>query len=269
MSVLLPEVLTIPRKSSLPIVDAPIPSQPALRVSVILPVIDETTSLRTTVRILLAENAPDVAEILIVSCCKTTEPALAVCRELVREYPSLIRLHTQKRPFLGGAMRDAFEWASGSHVLMMASDLETDPATVKDLLATARHGYDIVTATRWAPNGGFHGYNPLKYRLNLVFQKTLGLLYGATLSDLTYGFRLFKTEWVKGIEWEELRHAFLLETILKPMRLGARVAEVPTVWRSRVEGTSHNQLLQHLCYFRIALKTRFRKKEDLLARAHS
>jgi hypothetical protein len=36
MSVLLPEVLTMPRNSSLPIFDAPVPSQPALRVSVIL-----------------------------------------------------------------------------------------------------------------------------------------------------------------------------------------------------------------------------------------
>lgn len=269
MSVLLPEVLTIPRGNAIPGVGALISSQPALRVSVILPVIDETASLRKTVEILLAENAPDVAEILILTCCKTTGPALAICRDLVREHPSLIRLHTQKRPFLGGAMRDAFEWASGSHVLMMASDLETDPATVKDLLSTARHGYDIVTATRWARSGGFHGYNPLKYGLNLVFQKTFALLYGAALSDLTYGFRLFKTEWVKSIEWEELGHAFLLETILKPMRLGARVAEVPTVWRSRVEGTSHNQLLQHLAYFRIAFKTRFRKKEKLLAGAHS
>jgi hypothetical protein len=50
----------------------------------------------------------------------------------------------------------------------------------------------------------------------------------------SHGFRLFRTECVKGIEWEELRHAFLLETILKPLQLGALVAEVPTVGRSRV-----------------------------------
>ena len=164
-------------------------------------------------------------------------------------------------------MRDAFEWAAGSHVLMMASDLETDPATVKDLLAAARGGFDIVTATRWTQNGGFHGYHPVKYRLNLLFQKSIAWLHGASLSDLTYGFRVFKAEWVKGIEWEEFRHAFLLETILKPMRLGARIAEVPTVWRRRMEGTSHNSLAQHFGYFRIAWKTRFRRKETLLARS--
>jgi len=241
----------------------------ALRVSVILPVIDETTSLRKTVAILLAENAPDLAEILILTCPRTTGPALTMCFDLVQEYGPFIQLRAQRRPFLGGAMRDAFEWAEGSHVLMMASDLETDPATVKDLLAVARCGFDIVTATRWTQTGGFRGYNPLKYRLNLIFQKCIGWLYGVPLSDLTYGFRVFKAEWAKGIAWEEFHHAFLLETILKPLRLGAWVAEVPTVWRSRVEGTSHNPLAQHLGYFRIALKTRFRRKEALLAHPRS
>src|ERR1035437_4164871 len=237
-----------------------------MTVSAILPVTDETTSLRKTVEVLLAENRREISEILIVACQRTTPAALAVAEELGREHAGLIQVRWQQRPFLGGAIRDAFEWASGSHVLMMASDLETDPATVKDLLSNARLGYDIVTATRWASSGGFHGYNPLKYGLNLLFQKMLGLLYGADLSDLTYGFRVFRTEWVKGIEWEELRHAFLLETILKPMRLGARVMEVPTVWRSRTEGTSHNQALQQFAYFRIGLKTRFRDKRALLAR---
>jgi len=240
----------------------------ALTVSVILPVIDETTSLRKTVDIILAENAADVSEILIITCKKTTEAALAVCDELVRENPC-VQARTQTRPFLGGAMRDAFEFASGSHVLMMASDLETDPATVKDLIEAARQGCDIATATRWVQKDSFHGYNPLKHAMNLVFQKTFALLYGVSLSDLTYGFRIFKTELVKKIEWEELRHAFLLETLLKPLRLGARVVEVPTVWRKREEGISHNQLIQHFAYFRIGFKTRFRGKQELLARCTS
>ena len=236
---------------------------PTIKVSILLPVIDETTSLRKTVEILLAENRESIQEILIVVCKKTTPEAMAVCEELART-SALIQVRSQQRPFLGGAMRDGFDWATGTHVLMMASDLETDPSTVKDLIAKAKEGYDIVTATRWTQKGGFSGYNPLKFVLNWAFQRMFRILYGTSLSDLTYGFRIFKSHWVKNIEWEELRHPFLLETVLKPLRLGATIVEIPTVWRTRTEGMSHNTFLQNFVYFRIALKTRFRRKNELV-----
>jgi len=166
-------------------------------------------------------------------------------------------------------MQDAFDWANGTHVLMMASDLETDPGTVKDLISKAAEGYDIVTATRWAGEGGFQGYETTKYVLNWVFQQSFRCLYRTSLSDLTYGFRIFKTEWVKTIAWEESRHAFLLETMLKPLRLGAQAVEVPTVWRSRMEGASHNTFWQNFVYFRIAVKTRFKSRHALLLRTQA
>lgn len=235
----------------------------------ILPVIDETVSLLQTVQILFAENRESIAEILLIVCGKTTPEAMKVCHELAQAHPQIIRVYSQRRPYLGGAMQDAFGWASGTHVLMMASDLETDPSTVKDLIAKAAEGYDIVTATRWAGQGGFQGYEPTKYMLNWIFQQSFRCLYRTPLSDLTYGFRIFKTEWVKRIAWEEPRHAFLLETILKPLRLGARAIEVPTVWRSRNEGASHNTFWQNFVYFRIAVKTRFKRRQQLLLRTEA
>jgi glycosyltransferase involved in cell wall biosynthesis len=238
-----------------------------MRLSVILPVMDETDSLRETVRILLEENRRFISEILIVACSKTASESVAVSRELESEHPGLVKLHWQKLPFLGGAMRDSFDWATGSHVLMMASDMETDPRTVKDLIATAETGFDIVTATRWTQKEAFQGYDPLKYYLNWVFQQIIRTLYGTKLSDLTLAFRIFRAPWVKNIRWEELKHPFLLETILKPMRLGATIAEVPTVWRAREEGASHNTFWQNFVYFRIAVKTRLKPKSKLLLEA--
>jgi dolichol-phosphate mannosyltransferase len=241
-----------------------IPDNGPMRVSVILPVMDETASLKETIRILLEENSQTITEVLIVVCAKTTPESLAICQALEREQPALIKLRWQKLPFLGGAIRDCFDWATGSHVLIMASDLETDPRTVKDLIATAETGFDIVTATRWTQKDGFHGYDPLKYSLNWIFQQMIRLLYGTKLSDLTYAFRIFRTKWVKNIRWEELKHPFLLETVLKPMRLGATIAEVPAVWRAREEGISHNTFWQNFVYFRIALRTRFSTRHRLL-----
>ena len=84
------------------------------------------------------------------------------------------------------------------------------------------------------------------------------------LTDLTYGYRLFKTELVQNIQWEELRHPFLLETLLKPVRLGVRVVEVPTSWRARTEGESHNSFWRNFLYFRIAVKVLFTSRRKLM-----
>src|SRR3990167_9919787 len=94
---------------------------------IILPVMNETFSLRKTAEILVAENRDDILEILIVIAERTTAESRAVIEELRKKYPTVIRVMTQTLPYLGGAMRDAFREAKGEWVLMMSSDLETDP----------------------------------------------------------------------------------------------------------------------------------------------
>lgn len=240
-----------------------------MRVSVLIPVMDETCSLRQTVDIVLAENAESVHEILIVVCGRTSPEALTVCREIEEAHPGLVQVRRQEREFLGGAMQDGFDWATGTHVLMMASDLETDPARARDLIRVAGEGYDVVTATRWAAPGAFSGYDPLKRVLNWWFQKFFSLLYGVHLTDMTFGYRIFKADLVKSIAWEELRHPFMLETMVKPLRLGARMVEIPTTWKSRVEGESHNTFWRNFVYFRPGLKARFCKRSRLTRPAHA
>ena len=45
----------------------------------------------------------------------------------------------------------------------------------------------------------------------------LRCIFLTKLSDMTYGFRIFPSDLVKEIKWQELKHPFLLETILKPL----------------------------------------------------
>lgn len=237
-------------------------------VSVILPVVNETFSLRETVNILERENGRDIGEYLIVACKKTTPESLTVARELAASLGDRCRLHFQTLPFLGGALREAFDLARGSHTLMMASDLETDPGTVTALIAGAKASPGtIVTATRWVKGGSFVGYNPLKLVLNKAFQSLFGLLYQTRLTDMTYGFRIFPTPLLKKIQWDELRHPFLFETVIKPLRLGVRVTEVPTRWEARKEGESQNTFLRNFEYLRVGLRTRFAARKSLLRAA--
>lgn len=234
-------------------------------VTVILPVVTETNSLEETARLLKEACDDDIADVLVVVCDRTTPESLSRCHELPNRFGERVRIHRQRLPYLGGAMREAFDLATASHVLMMASDLETDPRTAPALIAAAKAKPGaIVTASRWASGGGFSGYGPLRVALNWTFQRLTSLIYGVRLSDATFGYRLFPTPLVQSIRWEGLRHDFLLETILKPVRLGIEVVEVPTRWVPRPDGESQNSLSNQARYFRPLVKNRFEAPARML-----
>lgn len=235
-------------------------------VSCIVPVINETFSLEQTIAAVESQNGASILEyIIVVSNAKTTPESFAVIEKLQQQCGSKVVVHRQTLKFLGGAIRESFEIARGTHTVMMSSDLETDPNLVKEFIALSKEQPEIIiTATRWKGGGGFDGYNPLKYLLNAVFQKFFSLLYRTHLSDMTYGYRIFPTALVQKIHWEELKHPFLLETILKPLKLGVKAIEIPCRWEARKEGVSQNPFFNNFIYFRIGLKVLFLKKEDIL-----
>jgi len=238
--------------------------------SVILPVLNETHSLRQTVDVIEATCAREVGEYIIVVCERTRPESLVVCREITQMLGKRGALHFQKRPFVGGAIRDGFDLARFSHVVMMSSDLETDPALVQTLIkAAAEQPEGIATASRWIAGGRFEGYSPIKLVANYLFQKILSVLYGTRLSDLTYGYRIFPRSLVRGIRWEELKHPFFLETALKPLRLGVGIREIPAKWQARTGGESVNPFMANFAYFRIAITTRFYPRHRLLVQGQS
>ncbi len=237
--------------------------------TIVLPVVNETYSLVETVDSILKTSKPDVRELLIVVCEKTTRESMATIEELRARLGKLVVVHHQKLKFLGGAMREAFGLARGSHTIMMASDLETDPVLVPRLIAEARaHPDAVVTVTRWHSQGGFENYSGIKLVANWIFQKLFSALYWTKLTDMTYAYRIFPTKLLQAIEWEELRHPLLFETVVKPLRLGVQVIEIPGFWRARTEGESQNTFARNFEYFRIGLRVRFAATHHLLRNRH-
>jgi glycosyltransferase involved in cell wall biosynthesis len=234
-------------------------------VTVVLPVLNETYSLTQTVDAILESSRPHLREFLIVIADRTSQESLAEIAALSKRLGNLILVHRQELRFLGGAMREAFELARGSHVIMMASDLETDPALVPALVEGARQSPDsIVTVTRWRKGGGFVGYSRIKLIANAIFQRLFSLLYWTSLSDMTYAYRIFPTKLLQAIRWEELRHPFLFETLIKPLRLGVPVTEIPGRWRARTEGVSQNTFIRNFEYVRIGFRVRFMSPQKIL-----
>ncbi len=234
--------------------------------SVVLPTLAETDSLTHTIDCLMGDLAEEIVQIIVIVCDRTTDDARRHAEAAVKRFPEVVSIHEQELPFFGGAVRKAFEVVTGSHTILMASDLETKPEDAPVLVTAAKEHPDaVITASRWK-GGGFKGYNPVKLVANWIFQKSFAVLYGTHLSDMTFGYRILPTYLVKSIQWEELRHPFVLETIVKPLRLGVPAIEVPTSWEARVEGESVNPFMRNFEYFRPGLKTRFMSRKAILGK---
>jgi glycosyltransferase involved in cell wall biosynthesis len=226
-----------------------------LRISVVLPVYSETETVRQVVDWLRDNLAGQLEEIIIVLSPSSKQASQAVCREL-EACDARIRLHIQQRnPGLGHAVREGLERARGNVVLMMDSDGEMESETVPRMIAAMlRDHCALVVASRWIEGGGFSGYSPVKYWLNWGFQQVFRILFRTPIHDLTYGFKLIRAELAHGIAWEGTLHEIACETTLKPIRLGMRVAEVPSRWTARTQGASKNTFLRNLRYVATALR---------------
>jgi len=236
-------------------------------VSVILPAINETYSMTETVNIILDTcKKEDVCEFFIVLCSKST-PDCVKTAETIRDSDCgvPVEIYFQKKPFIGMALREALELVKGSHFIMMSTDLETDPNVVSKMIEDEKKNPDgIVTVSRWIKGGGFKGYSKIKLIANYIFEKMIAWLFFSKCTDLTYAYRIFPTDLMRSISWEEEKHPFFLETVLKPIRLGVKLTEVPGKWEARTEGESQNSFFENFLYFRTAFRIRFMKKEKIL-----
>ncbi len=237
-------------------------------VTILLPAMDETYSLKETVDVIASTcDHKDLAEFILLLCDRTTSESRKTAEKLVKDYKGIlpIYIHDQKLPFVGGAIREGIDLAKGSHVVMMSSDLETDPHIIRQFIERSkRHPNRIITATRWKKGGGFEKYNKVKLVCNLIFERAIGFFYFTGLSDLTYAYRIFPTDLMQKINWEELKHPFFLETALKPLRLGVKFQEIPAHWVARTEGVSQNTFFANFKYFKTAWHNRFLSKSQIL-----
>lgn len=234
-------------------------------VSVVIPAINETDSLRENISVILNTcDHKDLEEILIVVCERTTPECLSVIDSICaygNDVP--VRLYTQIQPGLGCALHEAMQQVKGSHVVNMAADLDTDPLVITEMIRIAKTRPDaVILASRWVNGGGFIGYGRMYKLLNYIFNKMLQILFLSKVSDLTYGFRFAPVDKTLSVKWESTGFSIGMETNLRMLRLGYEIIETPAVWRVREQGDSHNSFLTKLKYIRTVFNIRFASRDS-------
>ena len=234
-----------------------------MKLSIVIPVHSEEEVLREVVHGLVERAGDVVADIILIVSPKSSQNTLAICEDLRRTFPCLAYHLQRENPGLGRAYREAFPHVTGTHVLIIDADGEMDLETVPRMIEAAQQGAELVLASRWITGSRVYDYDPMTYVLNRGFQYLFRLLYWTPVHDLTYGFKLFHARLLGEVHWWGNWHEIAMETTLKPLRLGYRVAEIPTTWRKRTEGRSKITTWKRFRYVPFALRILWTSQERL------
>ena len=227
---------------------------PPERISAILPAFRETETLVELVGRLRDLLGADLHEIRIVVSPKSPPETLAACERAKSHFSPVHVLVQARSPGVGFAYREGIDAAEGDLLLLMDTDGEFDAETAPLLLAKLRAtGADLAVGSRFARGGGVEGYDPVKYVLNRVYQLLFRLLYRTRIHDLTFGYKLGRASLLKSLPLQAQFQEIGCEVTLRALKAGARVEEVPTVWRARTAGASTNPIARNLKYAWLAL----------------
>jgi glycosyltransferase involved in cell wall biosynthesis len=212
------------------------------KLSIIVPVYSETVSVMETLERLFKNDRGYIEEIILIISPKSSQACLDICRQAALDFKQVRFIIQGHNPGVGWAIRERFEAAQGTHCVIMAADLETQPETVDRMFSTLKEtGCDVVSASRWQKGGGFEGYGCFRMYINYLFQRLLMFLFKTPISDLTLAFKLYRRDLLKNMRLDSTGSELPLEIILKIIKLGARIEEVPTTWIKRAEGQSKNK----------------------------
>lgn len=218
-------------------------SMPWLRVSVVIPALNEARNLPHV----FARLPPDIHEVIVVDGL-SVDDTIAVARQLRPD----VRIVMQSRRGKGNALACGFAAATGDIIAMIDADGSADPGEIPRFVQALVEGAEFAKGTRFAHGGASDDITWLRALGNRMLVGFVNLCHGSHYTDLCYGYNVFWRRlvpllgldadspappnggrlWGDGFEVETLIH-------LRVAAAGLAVTEVPSFEHSRIHGVSN------------------------------
>lgn len=216
-----------------------------VKISILIPVYNEQTTLREILRRVRAVDLiPDkpsqvytaapvqLEKEIVVVDDGSTDGSQAILREEEAQGDLRVVLHAQNQG-KGAAVRTAISAATGDILLIQDADLEYDPRDFPSLLLPIIEGRaEVVYGSRFL--GG-----PRKAMLfwHMIANKMITLitnvLYDAILSDVETCYKAFRADVIQSIPLRSRRFEIEPEITAKVLKRGHRIYEVPISYNGR------------------------------------
>ena len=148
----------------------------------------------------------------------------------------------QQRPGYGSALHEAIKKANGKYIITMDADFSHNPYVIKRLFANRENAH-IVIASRYI-RGGLADMPFTRRMLSIILNKFLCFGLSLPLKDISSGFRLYRSDIFKEINFCERDFNALAEILVMAYMHGFKVKEIPFHYHPRRRGRSHAKIIK-------------------------
>lgn len=211
-----------------------------MRPVVVVPTYNELENIDAILEALLA--LPGGIHVLVVDDASPDGTGARV-DDWVRREPRVGVIHRPGKMGLGTAYKAGFTRALAAGfdaVLEMDADFSHQPRYVPELLARTGD-YDLVIGSRYVSGGGTSGWGPHRRLLSKVANIFARAALGLSVRDCTAGFRCYRADALRRIDFTSVLaegYSFQVEMLVRVLKSGGRVAELPIVFEERRHGKS-------------------------------
>jgi glycosyltransferase involved in cell wall biosynthesis len=195
-----------------------------MKLSVIVPVFNEEETIEKIVERIKKVPLSAEKEIIVVDDC-SADKTVDILENLKSKIDFKLIKHKRNQG-KGAAINTGLSYVSGDFVLIQDADLEYDPkdypALVEPFLSEKA---EIVYGSRNLIK------NPRSSDLYFwggrLITFLFRILYGAGVSDINTGYKIFKKGILESLDLKEKRFSFCEEVTLKALKRGYKIKEVP------------------------------------------
>jgi dolichol-phosphate mannosyltransferase len=244
-----------------------------MKIVIVMPTYKEAENLKKIIPAIDTEikKIPEHEFKLLIVDGNSPDGTAGLVHDLSKQYPFVHLLLEEKKAGLGAAymygFKNAIEKFHPDVIVEMDADFQHDPKDLGRLVAPITEGYDYVIGSRFTKGGSIPKDWALYRKFlsiggNIFTKVVLGIF---NVNDFTTGFKASRVKgFVDKIVEEPLLSkgfAYKMDLLFKMHTMGAKIKEIPIVFKLRDEGVSKMQGNNPIDSLKVVLMLRFHKSK--------
>lgn len=192
-----------------------------MKLSIIIPVYNEA---KTLLRILSKVKAVDINKEIVIVNDGSTDDTYNILKNVKDGNIKIV--HHEINQGKGAAIKTALQYVSGDIIIIQDGDLEYNPKDYIRLIEPIMSGRtNVVYGSRILGKAAKSYF--IYYLGGRLLTFLVNLLYGAKLTDISTGYKIFKTKVLKSLKLKYAGFEFCAEVTAKLLNKGYKIHEEP------------------------------------------